>query len=111
MLYTVVDHATKELTDLSTSSDDNHLPVEMCSFVPTPDPAETPSDSTSTPVETPSDSTSTHHSDDCDEAVIIAPIVSVTFVSAIVICCIVIFAIFWHWKREENVYPSRKRYA
>ena len=100
MLYTVVDHATKELTELSTPSDDNHLPVEMCSFVPTSDPAETPSDSTST-----------HHSDDCDEAVIIAPIVSVTVVSAIVICCIVIFAIIWHRKREENVYPSRKRKA
>lgn len=100
MLFTVVDHATKELTDLSTQSDDNHLPVEMCSFVPTPDPAETPSDSTST-----------HDSDNCDEVVIIAPIVSVTIVSAIIICCIVIFVIIWHRKREENVHSSRKRYA
>ena len=97
MLYTVIDHDTKELNDPPTPPDHYHVPAEKCSSLPTPDPAATPSSSTVA-----------HYGDDCNEVAIIVPIVSV-IIAAVVIICIVIFVTSYCWKREKNNYTSRKR--
>ena len=87
MLYTVIDHATKELTDLPTDHD--YVPVNMCSSALTPDPT--------------SNSTVVHKSDGCNEVAIVATIVSVIIISAVVIC-IVIIVNSYSLKREKNDY-------
>ena len=87
MLYTVIDHATKELTDLPTPADHDYVPINMCSYALTPDPA--------------SNSTVVRKSDGCNEVAIVATIVSVIIISAVVIC-IVIIVNSYCLKREKN---------
>ena len=82
MLYTVIDHAAKELTDLSTPTDHDNVPREMCSSALTPDPT--------------SSSTVAYK-----VAIIVVSIVAVVIVLAVIICTVIIVN-HYHSKKEKN---------
>ena len=87
MLYTVIDHDTKELNDPPTSPDHYHIPVEKCSSMTTPNPAATPSSSTVA-----------HNGDDCNEVFIIVSVI----IAGVIIICIVIIVTSYCWKKEKK---------
>ena len=83
MLYTVIDHAAKELTDLSTPTDHDNVPREMCSSALTPDPT--------------SSSTVAYK-----VAIIVVSVFAVVIVLAVIILCTVIIVNHYHSKKEKN---------